>query len=337
MSSVRVTRTYRHKFGSLREAREHLNRRRVEDFEVVAGDEKFLFDGDLIQVGNIAYPISHGFMQAFCQYMRPRIPIRFAQEIPADLFATVANRLMRHHKVKGTRLKVRIERWSEKGEEWSWAFSLVTMAYQFIDHERVLEAALDTGVDKGTVVLTDRLMRVKVATIPFSVQSNGHTDDFKLGFELMNGENRFHQISAASFLFRVICKNGMVAPLPGGKRFKHRHVIDPGRALARVRKVLSAAPAWHEAADVYQQRIQRLTDMPAEGPWLRARQAEMSTVIGAKNARKVFEIYPPSRPGQPLSQFDVMNAMAQAARELENPDRRRTLETHAGNIVWRER
>jgi hypothetical protein len=326
---------YRHEFDSVTEARHFLSKRRVTDVPVVAGSDSFRFEGDLIRIENVAHPISRGFLQAFCEYMRPRIPVKFATEIPADLFQEVGNRLMRHHDVKGKKLVVRIEQWDEQGAPWAWASAIVTEEYRFIDHERILDAASLAGADKGCVLLTDKILRVTSASRPFSVKVNGHRDEFRCGFEIINSESRFYQISVARYLLRLVCTNGMVVRLPGEMAFKHRHVIEPTRALTRLSEVLGHGPTWATADVAFQQRLETLATSPADGTWLRLRQAEMGSVIGAKTAQAAMENLEPSRPGEPPTQFDVMNVMARVARELKDVDRRRTLEIHAGNLIWR--
>jgi hypothetical protein len=330
---VRVLTHYKHDFEDMQTALDHLKaHRRVQDVEIKTGSNDLVFSGDMVSVGG-EQPIkmSAPFLRAFCDRMEPHLPIRYASKVPADLFEMNANRLLAMNKNKGQKLTVRIEDWlnDEGGVQTRTAQSLVTEAYQFIDHEDVLERAIAVNgrIGGGSVVITDELLRVNAIAAEFSITNpRGEADHFKLGYDLVNSETRTSRLAVSSFLLRLICTNGAVAPVPGfGDSYRKRHVVDPDEALDEVAKIL-AAIEWTEEAVGFQSRLQDMVgkSVSRETMWRYRLAAE--DVAGSELTREFWE-----EQGWPeqVTEFDVFNRMTRIARDLKD-DRKRELEAVAG-------
>jgi len=330
---MRVLTHYKKEFPDMKDALEHLRgHRRVQDIKVRTGTDDLVFQGDLVSIQR-SHPIkmSAAFLRAFCDRVEPHLPIKYASKVPADLFESNANRLMRMVKNKGQKLTVRIEEWlDDAGQvETRTAHSLVTEAYQFIDHEDVLERAIAVNgrMGSGKVVVTDELMRVNAIAAAFHVTNpRGEPERFRLGYDLVNSETRTSTLAVASFLERVICTNGAVAPVPGfGDSYKKRHVVDPEEALDEVEKILAAID-WTEKAVYFQSRLQDMVGKPVSRETMWRYRIEAEAVAGVELTREFWE-----EKGWPkaVTEFDVFNRMTRLARDLKD-DRKHELEAIAG-------
>lgn len=339
---MRVLTKYAHEYDSVSDALDDMRtRRRVTDIPIRLGDaDSIEFYGDQVFVrgapGPNRMPMSRPFLDSFCQQVEPHFPVKFAQDVPADLFADNANRLMRMAKNKGRRLTVRIEDWldSEGELKTRTAHSLVTDAYQFIDHEAVLERAAALGANGSTVVLTDSMLRIKTLTEAFEIRTpHQGIEVFKVGHEIINSETRTHRLAVAAFVLRQWCTNGCVAPVPGlGDSFKRRHVVDPEEALEQVSEILGAI-SWAAAEGGFRHRLERMIAEPIAPHMLTYYRSEVERYAGEEISNKIwegsFEIDKNEPMAEQPTRWDVFNKVTRAARELE-PGPQRELEAWAG-------
>lgn len=329
---MRVLTHYKHDFDDMQGALNHLaSHRRVEDIEVRTGSDDLVFKGDLVSIhGADPIRMSAPFLRSFCDRVEPHFPLRYASKVPADLFEMNANRLMHMIKNKGQKLTVRVEDWLDDAGilQSRTAQSLVTEIYQFIDHEAVLERAIAANgrVAGGRVVVTDELLRVNAIAAEFDVKdTRGRPDHFRVGYDIVNSETRTSRISVASFLERLICTNGAVAPVPGfGDSYGRRHVVDPEEALGEIEKILAAID-WAETAEIFQSRLQGMVGERVSHETMWRYRIEAEAIAGTEATRDAWEQPWPEN----VTEFDVFNRMTRLARDLKD-DQKHELETIAG-------
>jgi hypothetical protein len=330
---MRVLTHYKHEFDDVTDALEHLeDHRRVRDVEVKTGSDDMTFAGDLVSIyGAEPIRMSAPFLRAFCDRFEPHLPLKYASKVPADLFEANANRLMAMQKNKGQRLTVRIEDWLDPDGnlQTRTAQSLVTQDYQFINHEDVLARVISANgrVKGGKVIVTDEMMRLNAIGAEFAVTDiQGKPDQFKLGYDVVNSETRTRRLEVSSYLLRLICTNGAVAPVPGfGDSYKRRHVVDPEEALGDVERILKAID-WTEKAESFQSWLQHLIGEEISRQQMWRYRIEAEAIAGTELTRAFWE----DRPWpEAVSEFDVFNRMTRLARDLDE-EKKRDLEGVAG-------
>lgn len=356
---MRLLQTYRHDFDSIADARGFLNNREVEDFSVKAGDKGWGFEGDLISVGGWSYPISDSFIQAFSHFMHPSVPIKFAREVPADLFGAIGNRLLRAGKIKGRKFQIRVERWRDPksgNQIRAVAQTIVSDKYRWVNHEDVLDEALKvTG--HGEVTLTDTMLRIKSRLDSFTAhtwdvrKANRIEDEHIIGFEILNSETRNLALSVMPYVLRLVCTNGMVAPVADLENgWKHKHLIDPEEALRQVREIINDPERWKRAAEIYTARSETLShtlmaeyssgsdqylivkgmeDALAEAKY------DLGEIVDADRVTEMLRGLGRSVDGEPSSRltvYDLHNGITRMARK-ESPETQRALEVYAGNFL----
>jgi len=339
---MRIIPKYRHDFESIADARAFMVNREVHDFDVVAGDSGFGFAGDMVRIGARAYPISESFLQAFAGFVSPKIPIRFARDVPADLFETIGTRLLRTEKVKGTHFQVRVEAWRDPQTQMQTrivAQAIVSDRYRWLNHERVLDEALAV-TDKGQVTLTDLMLRVRAQTEQFMVQpwdnmANVSTDDLhSVGFEILNSETRNLAISVAPYVLRLVCTNGLVVAEKNlAQIWKQKHMVDPDSALRTVREIINDPERWEEVAEIYADNAEAMSRMllrDAQGQTdIRDVALDLEAQIGRKRWLVIWEDLQSQKPRVALTRWDLLNAITRYAQD-QAPDMRRGLEAYAG-------
>jgi hypothetical protein len=361
---MRLTHTYRHDFDSIADARRFLENREVQDHTVKAGEKNWGFEGDLVRIQNETFPISESFIQAFSHFMEPSIPTKFARQVPADLFGTIGNRLLRSAKIRGRKFQIRIERWRNpetQEQRRAVAQTITSDKYRRIDHERVLDEALAV-TPQGKVTLTDTMLRVKSVVDSFTAhpwdarEGQALEDLHTIGFEIVNSETRNLALSVGPYVLRLICSNGMVAPVADLENgWKHKHLIDPDQALRQVREIIRDPERWRHAAEVHTQRAERLATIKLAEYVLSSDQylvvdgmeptveevkydlAEILAVDQVSEMLRGLGREEEKDPVEVLTLYDLHNGITQMARR-QDPDVQRALEVYAGNFLagWTE-
>ena len=255
------------------------------------------------------------------------IPGLFASRIPMDLLSTNINRLLNEYSGKN-KWKIRTRELNNE----RYIRAIVTEKYKVLNDSEVIrntQKYVDDNkseIDNWGVSWGEDMMRI-TGKMPIEIAPKNNVGDItKVGIAIGNGTTGITSLKVNTYLYRLVCSNGMVVPESiGGIRKAHvgkefDAVMNEGFDTAFA-SVTAVADMWNTIAelnlsDASANKIQRIRE-------------KVEIVIGRKETREIFERNIENN----NTVYTLLNDLTYRARAVENPIERNQLESYAGLLM----
>jgi hypothetical protein len=253
-----------------------------------------------------------GFKQ-LCGYLR--IPSSYALDISPDLLEH--NLEKRCAEFSGYEVILRIEEGDVR--------AVVSERYQPMFQDRLLDLIqreIPDEMNLHKAWVDGEMMRL--AWTSESLRAEPQRGDItKIGVEVINGETGYHGLAVSRYALRLVCSNGMVAPVMGSRE-GFRHIGAEERLRERFRRTLRNA--LDKAGDLVA-LLERSVQVKVGVRHIEEVQRTLQEIMG----KKITETMVPEL-REAVSLYDLFNVVTAKARD-QQMGKRRMLEVEAGTML----
>lgn len=232
------------------------------DYVHPANEYQFV-DGKLVIPGNsAALTMSQNAMSQMATKLGPsvwgagssrQVPMEYLTKLPTDLQDLALN----HH------LGQNNQRWMVRGyhspDGGSTARAFLAGDYPKVSNTRIIEMANEAlqagGMDPDSMKIVRHWVNadsvnVQIQTNLVNVPKNGHEGgDYGMGVSFSNNETGNGGLSVAPFIYRLVCRNGLIAKTPmASMQLQHHRAYTPKMMLMQFAETLAVALKLSEEA-----------------------------------------------------------------------------------------